>query len=124
MTKYQKSEQLSSASSIIRVIECFHTRQAVQYISFKTTLISKESMTTIQEFRCEICGTITSNPLNWYVIQCGNSELTVLKWTAAAANAPGARHFCGEAHAQVYISRWFESVCSPPKPDYGRAQAT
>jgi len=27
-------------------------------------------------------------------------------------------HLCGEADAQVYISRWFESFCSPPKPDY------
>jgi hypothetical protein len=27
-------------------------------------------------------------------------------------------HYCGEAHAQVYISRWFESVCSPPKPTF------
>jgi hypothetical protein len=21
-------------------------------------------------------------------------------------------------HAEVYISRWFESVCSPPKPSF------
>jgi hypothetical protein len=34
----------------------------------------------------------------------------------AAANRPTARHFCCEAHAQVYISRWFESICSPAKP--------
>jgi hypothetical protein len=27
-------------------------------------------------------------------------------------------HYCGEAHAQVYISRWFESVCSPPKSTF------
>jgi hypothetical protein len=35
-------------------------------------------------------------------------------------SAAGARHFYGEAHAQVYISRWFESICSPPKPDFTR----
>jgi len=40
---------------------------------------------------------------------------------ATAANADGARHYCGEAHAQVYVSRWFESVCSPPKPDFLRS---
>ena len=28
-----------------------------------------------------------------------------------AAEAPQARHYCGEGHAQVYISRWFESYC-------------
>src|SRR5713101_7520351 len=78
----------------------------------------EEFMTSLQEFRCEICGRVTNHPTHWFVIQCSNSELTVLKWNLEAANATGARHFCGEAHAQVYISRWFESVCSPPKPDF------
>jgi hypothetical protein len=80
-------------------------------------------MTSLQEFRCEICGTVTNRPLHWFVIQCGNSELTVVKWNAEAANAAGARHLCGEGHAQVYISRWFESVCSPPKPDFMRSSS-
>jgi hypothetical protein len=77
-------------------------------------------MTAIQEFTCEICGITTTHPIHWFVIQCGSSELTVIRWNSEVANAPGARHFCGEAHAQVYISRWFESVCSPPKPDFLR----
>ncbi len=80
-------------------------------------------MTSLQEFRCEVCGTVTSNPAHWFVIQCGDWELTVLKWNAEAANAPEARHYCGEAHAQVYISRWFGSVCSPSKPDFTRASS-
>ena len=80
-------------------------------------------MTTVQEYRCEICGTVSNNPLHWFVIQCGNTELTVHKWDAGAASAPGARHFCGEAHAQVYISRWFEAACTPPKPDFLRASS-
>lgn len=78
-------------------------------------------MTTLKEYRCEICGTISSNPIHWFVIQCGNAQLTVLQWRAEAADAPDARHFCGEAHAQIYISRWFESACTPPRPDYTRA---
>jgi hypothetical protein len=78
-------------------------------------------MTAIREFRCEICGIVTANPIHWFVIQCGNSDLTVMKWSSEAANAAGARHYCGEAHAQVYISRWFESVCSPAKPDFLRS---
>jgi hypothetical protein len=80
-------------------------------------------MTTLQEFRCEICGRVTNNPVHWFVIQCNDAELTVLKWGSEAAIAPGARHFCGEAHAQVYFSRWFESICSPPKPDFSRPSA-
>jgi hypothetical protein len=80
-------------------------------------------MTTLQEFRCEICGQITNNPTHWFVILCSDAELTVLKWSPNAANTAGARHFCGEAHAQVYISRWFESICSPPKADFIRSTA-
>jgi hypothetical protein len=75
-------------------------------------------MSSLQEFRCEVCGTLTTNPTHWFVIQCGDAQLTVLRWNTETANAPGARHFCGEAHAQVYISRWFESVCWPAKPGF------
>jgi len=75
-------------------------------------------MTSVQEFRCEICSRITSGPNHWFVIQCSDLELSVVKWNTKAATSPGARHFCGEAHAQVYISRWFESVCSPPKMNF------
>lgn len=78
-------------------------------------------MASLQEFRCEICGILTVHPVRWYVIQCGDSQLTILKWDSTSANADGARHFCGEGHAQVYISRWFESVCSPPIPDFARS---
>jgi len=78
-------------------------------------------MTTLQEYRCEVCGTTTSNPLHWFVIRCGDAELSVHRWNREAANAEGALHYCGEAHAEVYISRWFESVCTPPKPDYTKA---
>ncbi len=75
-------------------------------------------MAFLQEFRCEICGTVSSNPVHWFVIQCNSSQLTVLQWNPETANAKGARHYCGEAHAQVYISRWFESACTPPLPDF------
>jgi hypothetical protein len=61
--------------------------------------------------RCEVCGIESDNPVRWIVIQCNDVQLTVLKWTKEAASAPHARHYCGEAHAQVYISRWFESLC-------------
>jgi hypothetical protein len=62
-------------------------------------------------YRCEICGTESENPVRWIVIHCSDTQLTVFKWTKEAAQAPYARHYCGEAHAQVYLSRWFESFC-------------
>ncbi len=63
-------------------------------------------------YRCEICGEESQNPNHWLVIRCNSEQLTVYKWTKEAADTPGARHYCGEAHAQVYISRWLEAACS------------
>jgi hypothetical protein len=77
--------------------------------------LNGEGMSSVKEFRCEICGTVSENPIHWFVIECTDQKLTVIKWDLTAATSPTARHFCGEAHAQVYISRWFESVCVPPK---------
>ena len=62
-------------------------------------------------FRCEICGTESDNPVRWVVIDCGSEHLTVHRWSNEAALEHGARHYCGEAHAQVYISRWFQNYC-------------
>jgi hypothetical protein len=63
-------------------------------------------------YRCEICGTTSDNPVRWIVIHCNDARLIIFKWTKEAADEPYARHYCGEAHAQVYISRWLESFCS------------
>ena len=46
-------------------------------------------MTSLQEFRCEICGRISNAPNHWFVIQCSDSELTVLKWNSEARMALG-----------------------------------
>lgn len=62
-------------------------------------------------YRCEICGLESDNPRGWIVIHCSDLQLNVFKWNKEAADAKGARHYCGERHAQVYIGRWFESYC-------------
>jgi hypothetical protein len=62
-------------------------------------------------YRCEICGLESDRPVRWIVIHCSDAQLTIFKWDKAAADTKGARHYCGEAHAQVYISRWLESFC-------------
>jgi hypothetical protein len=61
---------------------------------------------------------VTTNPIHWFVSGCGDSDLAVYRWNSERANAAGARHYCGEAHAEVYIRRWFDSVCAPPKPSF------
>jgi hypothetical protein len=62
-------------------------------------------------YKCEICALESSAPIRWFVIHCSDAKLAVCKWTEEQAAKPKALHFCGEAHAQVYISRWFESFC-------------
>jgi hypothetical protein len=78
-------------------------------------------MAPITEYRCDVCGEVSANPIHWFIIRCSQDDLTVKKWNAEAAAEKGARHYCGEAHAQIYISRWLESACSPPLPDFKRA---
>ena len=63
-------------------------------------------------YKCEICGEESTSPVRWFVIHCGDTKLGVFKWDQAEADKPQSLHFCGEGHAQVYISRWFESFCS------------
>lgn len=63
-------------------------------------------------YRCEICGLESEKPVRWIVIHCNEAQLTIYKWTQEEADKPRARHYCGERHAQVYVSRWLESACS------------
>jgi hypothetical protein len=63
-------------------------------------------------YRCEICGEESDKPVRWIIIRCNSEQLTIFKWKKEEADAPGARHYCGEAHAQVYVSRWLEAACS------------
>jgi hypothetical protein len=63
-------------------------------------------------YKCEICGIESSAPVRWFVIHCCDTNLGIFKWDHTEADKPNSLHFCGEAHAQVYISRWFESFCS------------
>jgi hypothetical protein len=74
-------------------------------------------MAAVTIYRCEICNTESSSPIHWFVIQCNSEEVKVLKWNADAAAAKGARHYCGEAHASVYVSRWLQDSCTPAPID-------
>lgn len=67
-------------------------------------------MALLSEFRCEVCGTQSQNPVRWLVIRNGDSQLSVLRWDEESAQAADARHLCGEADAQIYISRWLDAM--------------
>ncbi len=37
-------------------------------------------MSSLKEFRCEICGTVSENPIHWFVIECTDQKLAVIKF--------------------------------------------
>ena len=37
-------------------------------------------MAFLSEFRCEICCTLSQNPVRWLVIRNGASQLSALRW--------------------------------------------
>jgi hypothetical protein len=86
---------------------------SIQY-AIATPSLLEESLLIGTIYRCEICGLESSAPVRWFVIHCSDSRLGIYKWDQAQADKPHALHFCGEGHAQVYISRWFESFCGSP----------
>jgi hypothetical protein len=69
-------------------------------------------MSSLREFRCEICGTTTTSPLHWFVIRCGESELTVLRWKAEAADTADARH-CAAKQMLRFASAAGSIQCVP-----------
>ena len=44
-------------------------------------------MSSLKEFRCEICGTVSENPIHWFVIECTDQKLAVIKWDLTAATS-------------------------------------
>lgn len=62
-------------------------------------------------YKCEIRSTKSSAPNHWFVIHRSDARLMVCKWAHGEADQPRALHFCGEAHAQANIGRWFQPFC-------------
>src|ERR1700690_4621258 len=98
-----------------RSTEKFPPPRLAAILAIAEPSLNGEGMSNLKEFQCEICGIVSENPIHWFVIECGDQKLAVIKWDLTAAMSASAHHFCGEAHAQVYISRWFESVCVPTR---------
>jgi hypothetical protein len=80
-------------------------------------------MAAVTQYRCEVCGIESSNPIHWFLIQCSEEELKVLKWNTEAAAAKAARHYCGEAHASIYVSRWLQASCSSSIPNFNQGSS-
>jgi hypothetical protein len=87
-------------------------QQRVQRKVFRSR--SRGSRREKRNHTSRLCGIV----LRLVAQACGDSELTVHRWNAETANAARARHYRGEADAKICISRWFDSVCAPPKPSF------
>jgi hypothetical protein len=108
--------EASSGYAITFVRSSSYGQDAAVILFLPSPFARGERMSSLKEFQCEICRIVSQDPVRWFVIECGDQKLSIIKWDLTAALSPTARHFCGEAHAQVYISRWFESICVPMKP--------
>jgi len=64
-------------------------------------------MSLIHKFHCEICGTEKSDVNNWFMAEVTSAGVLLSHWRTDRAKSLGIHHFCGEAHSQVFVSRYF-----------------
>ncbi len=59
-------------------------------------------MSSLKEFRCEICDIVSENPIRWFVIECSDLKLAVIKWELTAATSPTARFLWRSPRSGIY----------------------
>jgi hypothetical protein len=69
-------------------------------------------MSRINKYHCEICGIEKQAVNNWFLADIGPNGLLLSPWRDDRAQAPAMHHFCGEAHLQVFVSRYLASPMS------------
>jgi hypothetical protein len=73
-------------------------------------------MSLIHKYRCEICGTEERDVNNWVMAEITSGGALLSHWREERAKSPHAHHFCGEAHAQVFVSRYLAAPTSFSAP--------
>lgn len=63
-------------------------------------------MSLIQKYYCEICGTEKRDVNNWFMAEITSMGILLSHWREDRAKSPAIHHFCGEAHSQVFVSRY------------------
>jgi hypothetical protein len=69
-------------------------------------------MSLIQKFYCEICGAEKRDVNNWALAEVTEAGVLVSPWREDRAKSSAVRHICGEAHAQVFVSRYLAAPSS------------
>lgn len=71
-------------------------------------------MSLIHKYHCEICGAEERDVDNWVMAEITPNGALLSRWREERARAPHTHHFCGEAHAQVFLSRYLAAPATFP----------
>jgi len=66
-------------------------------------------MSLIHKYYCEVCQAERQGTEKWFMAEVMVNGILVSQWSEQRACTTGVRHFCGEAHAQEYVSRYLAS---------------
>jgi len=66
-------------------------------------------LSLIHKYHCEICGSEKTAVKNWLMAEVTENGVLVSHWSENRAQTQGMHHFCGEGHAQVFVSRYLSS---------------
>jgi spore coat polysaccharide biosynthesis protein SpsF (cytidylyltransferase family) len=66
-------------------------------------------MSLIHKYYCEICGAEKKDVNNWFMAEISVNGVLLSHWREEQAKSADSRHFCGEAHAQVFVSRYLSA---------------
>lgn len=69
-------------------------------------------MSLIHKYYCEICGAEKRAVNNWFMAEVMPNGMLLSHWREETAQTAGMHHFCGEAHVQVFVSRYLSSPAS------------
>jgi hypothetical protein len=72
-------------------------------------ILKEEPLSLIHRYHCEICGTEKRAINNWFMAEVMPTGVLLSHWREERAQTMGMHHFCGEAHAQVFVSRYLTS---------------
>jgi hypothetical protein len=69
-------------------------------------------MSRVNKYYCEVCGTERCASRNWFIAEIAPTGLLISPWRDIRAQHSSALHLCGEAHVQVFVSRYLASPAS------------
>lgn len=91
VSRHSWSWALSTAASL-RPARCSSSDHGFNDCRAMLPMFQRKEMPVVvrtREHRCEVWGIVDTHPLHWFVIQCGDSQLSVHRRTSEAADSGG-----------------------------------